>query len=150
MASGMELQGLDELLNKLKAIGDNVDKYEDKALKDAADIVEQSQKDIVQREALDTGKLRDGLKKGRVTTKQGVKSISIGIQKSDNSKIFYGKFINWGFTRRKQQKRSRNRREVIEVVPGINFMERSIAENKSKVIEAMKSAIKEGIDSAKR
>lgn len=146
MSSGMELQGLEELLNKFKVIGDNVDKYEDKALKNAADIVEQSQKDIVQREALDTGRLRDGLKKGRITNKQGIKSISIGIQKSDNSKIFYGKFINWGFTRKTKGKNSR----VIGTVPGIHFMERSIAENKSKVIEAMKSAIKEGIDSAKR
>lgn len=137
----IELQGLDELLNKLSKMSDNVNKYQNQALHKGADIVEQSQKDIVDREAYDTGKLKEGLKKGNISTRKGVKAISIGIQKDDNSEIFYGKFINWG--------RTLSTKKGTKTYPGIHFMERSIEENKDKVLNAMKNTIKEAIDNAK-
>lgn len=142
MSDNLELLGLDELMKKFKKMVDNTSKYENKALRDGADIVLNAQKDIVRIEAHDTGKLEETLKTGRISTKQGVKSIGIGIQKDDNSEVFYGKFINWG--------RTLKTKNGVKTYPGIHFMERSILENKAKVIEAMKNAIKEGINNAKR
>lgn len=148
MADGIELLGFDELLSKLQKMVDNTNKYENKAIRDGADIVLKAQKDIVSREAHDTGKLEETLKTGRISTKQGVKSIGIGIQKDDNSEVFYGKFINWGFIR--TTKGPKGVKKVIGPVLGIYFMERSIEENRKAIVEAMKNAIKEGINSAKR
>lgn len=142
MADNIELLGLDQLMEKLKKMVENTNKYENKALRDGADIVLKAQKDIVNREAHDTGKLEETLKTGRISTKQGVKSIGIGIQKDDNSEVFYGKFINWG--------RTLKTKNGTKTFNGIQFMERSIAENKKQVVEAMKSAIREGINNAKR
>lgn len=142
MSVEMKFEGFDSLLSKLEKINANVNRVQNKALHAGADIVEKAQKDIVEREAYDTGKLQEGLKKGRITTRNGVKSISIGIQKDNNSSIFYGKFINWGWTQ--ETKRG------VKVHNGIHFMERSKDENKGQILNAMKSTIKEAIDNAKR
>lgn len=142
MSVEMKLEGLDSILPKLEKMNVNVNKAQNKALHAGADIVLQAQKDIVRREAYDSGQLYDNLKKGNISTRQGIKSISIGIQKNDNSKIFYGKFINWGWTQK-------TKKGVI-VHNGIHFMERSKDENKEQILDAMKSAIKEAINSAKR
>lgn len=141
MSVEMKLEGLDSISSKLEKMNGNVNKAQNKALHAGADIVEKAQKDIVRREAYDTGQLHDGLKKGRITTKNGVKSISIGIQKDDNSSIFYGKFINWGWTKKTKK--------GVKVYSGIHFMERSKEENKDRILNTMKSVIKEAIDNAK-
>lgn len=91
--ANMELEGVDEILNKLQSIGSNVGKLENKALRNAADPVLQDAKGSA---PVRTGKLKKGLKITRVKKKEGVKYILVGVDRGDNSEIFYGKFIEFG------------------------------------------------------
>lgn len=57
--ANIELEGVDEILNKLQSIGANVGKLENKALKNAAEPVLEDAKANV---PVKTGKLKKGLK----------------------------------------------------------------------------------------
>ena len=135
----LDLQGLDQLMAKLEKMNTNVNKVQNQALREAAKPVLESQKQNVPK---DTHKLEKGLKIGRISTKQGVKTITIGIHGKDNPDLFYGKFQNWGYTVKSKK--------GVKVIPGKFFIERSKEENKDEVINIMKATIKEGIDNAKR
>ncbi|MDR5586034.1 HK97-gp10 family putative phage morphogenesis protein [Clostridium aquiflavi] len=93
----IELMGVDEILNKLQKIGSNVGRLENKALKNAAEPVLEDAKTNV---PVRTGKLKKGLKITNVKKKEGIKYILVGVDKGDNSEIFYGKFIEFGTGKR--------------------------------------------------
>ncbi|AND85564.1 hypothetical protein GTH52_01065 [Clostridium tyrobutyricum] len=95
--ANIELTGVDEILNKLQQIGANVGRLENKALKNAAEpVLEDAKANVPVR----TGKLKKGLKITNVKKKEGIKYILVGVDKGDNSEIFYGKFIEFGTSKR--------------------------------------------------
>ena len=90
-----ELRGVDEILNKLSQMGANITRLENKALKNAAEpVLEDARTTNAFNDR--SGRLRKGLKISGVKKKEGVKYILVGVDKSDNSKIFYGKFLEFG------------------------------------------------------
>ncbi|EJE7236604.1 HK97 gp10 family phage protein [Clostridium botulinum] len=92
MAS-MELDGMDNLIRKIEDMGKAGTRIENKALKKAGElIVEEAKNNVPFRK----GKLKEGLKVSGVRKKNGNKFVLAGIQKGDNSKIFYGKFLEFG------------------------------------------------------
>ncbi|APH24629.1 HK97-gp10 family putative phage morphogenesis protein [Clostridium botulinum] len=97
MAS-MELDGMDNLIRKIEDIGKAGTRIENKALKKAGElIVEEAKNNVPFRK----GKLKEGLKVSGVRKKNGNKFVLAGIQKGDNSKIFYGKFLEFGTSKMK-------------------------------------------------
>ncbi|KNF07008.1 phage protein, HK97 gp10 family [Gottschalkia purinilytica] len=94
----MKLEGMDELLRKLEDMGNVGSRIENQALKKAAEPILQEAKSNVK---VRTGKLKEGLKIGSVKSKNGNKYVEIGITKDDTSKIFYGKFLEWGTSKMK-------------------------------------------------
>ncbi|NFD96363.1 HK97 gp10 family phage protein [Clostridium botulinum] len=97
MAS-MELDGLDELIRKVQDMGKAGTRIENAALKKAGElIVEEAKNNVPFRK----GKLKEGLKVSGVRKKNGNKFVLAGIQKGDNSKIFYGKFLEFGTSKMK-------------------------------------------------
>lgn len=89
----MELEGMDSLIRKLDDMGKAGTRIENKALKKAGQIIVNEAKNNV---SVRTGKLKEGLKVSGVRKKGGNKFVLAGIQKGDNSKIFYGKFLEFG------------------------------------------------------
>ncbi|HCL4447466.1 MULTISPECIES: HK97-gp10 family putative phage morphogenesis protein [Clostridium] len=97
MAS-MELDGMDNLIRKIEDMGKAGTRIENKALKKAGElIVEEAKNNVPFRK----GKLKEGLKVSGVRKKNGNKFVLAGIQKGDNSKIFYGKFLEFGTSKMK-------------------------------------------------
>ncbi|MCW6059781.1 HK97 gp10 family phage protein [Clostridium sporogenes] len=97
MAS-MELDGLDELIRKVQDMGKAGVRVENAALKKAGElIVEEAKNNVPFRK----GNLKEGLKVSGVRKKGGNKFVLAGIQKGDNSKIFYGKFLEFGTSKMK-------------------------------------------------
>ncbi|AOR22730.1 hypothetical protein BGI42_02945 [Clostridium taeniosporum] len=127
MAS-MELQGVDEILNKLQSMGTNVSRLENKALRNAAEPVLEDAKAT---NAFNdrSGKLRKGLKITNVKKKEGVKYILIGIDKSDNSKIYYGKFLEFGTSK----------------MPAKPFLQPAYEKNKDNIKRTIAETLKEGL-----
>lgn len=94
----MELDGMDNLIRKIEDMGKAGTRIENKALKKAGElIVEEAKNNVPFRK----GKLKEGLKVSGVRKKNGNKFVLAGIQKGDNSKIFYGKFLEFGTSKMK-------------------------------------------------
>lgn len=125
MAS-IELQGVDEILNKLQSIGVNVGKLENKALRNAAKPVLE---DAKVNAPVRTGKLKKGLKITRVKKKEGVKYILVGVDRGDNSEIFYGKFIEFGTSK----------------MTARPFMQPAYEKNKDNIKRTIAETLKEGL-----
>ncbi|AUN10435.1 hypothetical protein RSJ21_09410 [Clostridium botulinum] len=97
MAS-MELDGMDNLIRKVEDMGKAGTRIENKALKKAGELIVEEAKNNV---PVKTEKLKKGLKVSGVRKKGGNKFVLAGIQKGDNSKIFYGKFLEFGTSKMK-------------------------------------------------
>lgn len=124
----IELTGVDEILNKLQQIGTNISRLENKALKNAAEPVLEDAKAT---NAFNdkSGKLRKGLKISNVKNKEGTKYILVGVDKSDNSKIFYGKFLEFGTSK----------------MPAKPFLEPAYEKNKDNIQQTIAETLKEGL-----
>nr|WP_205610233.1 MULTISPECIES: HK97-gp10 family putative phage morphogenesis protein [Clostridium] len=96
----MELDGLDELIRKVQDMGKAGVRVENAALKKAGELIVEEAKNNV---PVKTEKLKKGLKVSGVRKKGGNKFVLAGIQKGDNSKIFYGKFLEFGTSKMKAQ-----------------------------------------------
>lgn len=124
----IELTGVDEILNKLQQISTNISRLENKALKNAAEPVLEDAKAT---NAFNdrTGNLRKGLKISNVKNKEGVKYILVGVDKGDNSKIFYGKFLEFGTSK----------------MPARPFLQPAYEKNKSTIQKNIAETLKEGL-----
>ncbi|WP_411680646.1 HK97-gp10 family putative phage morphogenesis protein [Clostridium thailandense] len=125
MAS-IELTGVDEILNKLQQMGANVGRLENKALKNAAEpVLEDAKANVPVR----TGKLKKGLKITNVKKKDGMKYILVGVDRGDNSEVFYGKFIEFGTSK----------------MPARPFLQPAYEKNKNKIQKTIAGTLKEGL-----
>lgn len=122
----IELSGVDEILSRLQQIGANISKLENNALKDAAELVLD---DAKANAPIRTGKLKEGLKISGVKNRDGTKYVLVGIDKADNSNIFYGKFIEFGTSNMSPRP----------------FLEPAYEKNKTEILERIKSTLKEGL-----
>ena len=117
-----------ELKQKLSELDNKVqNEISEKALVAGAKPIEQKQKQLA---PVKTGELKKNLVKGEVKKSKGIKKIKIGVQKEASQDIKDRAYYqNYGF-------RSRG---------GLFFMEQSIESTKSKAVEEMAKAIKEGL-----
>lgn len=124
----IKLEGVDAILAKLQKIGANVSKLENKALRNAAEPVLSDAKSTSVFSD-NTGNLREGLKMSSVKIQDGAKYITVGIDKSDNSKIFYGKFIEFGTSKMSARP----------------FLGPAYEKNKNEIENIISSTLKEGL-----
>ena len=114
------MDGMDELLSKLEQLGKKASTIENSALKAGAQPILDDAKSTTAFHDR-SGNLREGLKISGVKTKDGIKYVLVGIDKSDNSKIFYGKFIEFGTSKMSarpflQPALERKEREAMEII----------------------------------
>ncbi|NEZ47930.1 hypothetical protein FDF74_12135 [Clostridium niameyense] len=107
--ANLELDGIEDLIEKIKDLGAKGIRVENKALKRAGEAINVKAKNELEKSKvhrknnktfmsnnIKTGKLKNGLKVSGVRKKYGTKFVLVGIQKGDNSSIFYGKFLEYG------------------------------------------------------
>ncbi len=130
MSELFSLEGMDDIVKKLEAMGKKAGRIENQALRSAAEPVLKDMKDkINEKELIRTGKLKEGLKISKVKKKLGTKYVEVGIGKGDISNIFYGKFLEWGTSK-------------IEATP---FMQPAIENNQEQIKETIKAELKKGL-----
>lgn len=87
--ANIEIEGMQELLDKLQRLGEQSKSIENKALKKAGSVVE----DAIKNEApVRSGTLQKSIKTSGVKTKDGMKHVEVG----PGNDGFYGKFIEFG------------------------------------------------------
>ena len=128
MVADIELTGVDEILNKLQQIATNISRLENKALKNAAEPVLEDAKAT---NAFNdkSGRLRKGLKISNIKNKEGMKYVLVGVDKSDNSKIYYGKFLEFGTSK----------------MPAKPFLQPAYEKNKDNIQKTIAETLKEGL-----
>lgn len=122
----IELSGVDELLRKLQQMGANITELENKALKKAAEPVLQ---DAIANAPERTGNLKKGLKISGIKNRDGTKYVLVGIDRSVTSKIYYGKFIEFGTIKMSARP----------------FLGPAYEKNKKEIMEEIKNTLKEGL-----
>ena len=96
MSADLEVTGMQELVDRVQELGSKASKeVQNQALLKAAQPI---LNEAVQTSSFKdrTGRLRKGLKISRPKSKGDTRYVLVGIDKSDNSTIFYGKFIEFG------------------------------------------------------
>lgn len=126
--SEISLEGVDAIIARLNEINANVNKLTNKALQNAGIPVLEDAK-ATSSFSDKSGKLRKGLKISGVKTKDGIKFILVGIDKADNSEIFYGKFIEFGTSK----------------MPAKPFLAPAYLKNKKRIIDIIRDTLKEGL-----
>lgn len=120
MGVDIEFTGMSELIEKLQATNAKFNSVENRSLKAGAQPILDDMKNTTAFKD-DTGDLRKALAVGRISTKNGVKSIKIGVLQGDISKAYYGKFIEFGTSKMParpfiQPAYERHKREVAEII----------------------------------
>lgn len=137
-----EFQGIEALNAKLKKLNSQASRVENRALREAAkiiheEIVERAPRSVEPRKPGKNGSQKwrtgrhaaDVLKVGNVTSKNGNKSIKIGLTRRDNSKAFYLKFHEWGTSK----------------MPARPFMDPAALAKKDEARQKIAEILKEGL-----
>ncbi len=118
----MKLEGMDELLAEVERLGKAGNRIENKALKEAGDVVKTS---IQNETPTRTGKLKSSIEVSRVKTKGGIKQVEIG----PGPDGYYGKFLEFGTVKMKANP----------------FMSRGYETSKSESIRIIEEEIRKGL-----
>lgn len=94
----LELKGMDEVLKRLEEMGRKGNTVANRALKKGAEPILKEMKTLV---PVDTGRGRDSLKIGSISTKKGFKSIPIGLV--DVGDAYYLIFQEYGTSKMQAQ-----------------------------------------------
>ncbi|QCH27985.1 HK97-gp10 family putative phage morphogenesis protein [Clostridium tyrobutyricum] len=127
MAADIELNGMSELIEKLEATNAKAKSIENNALKAGAQPIFEDMKNTTAFKDK-TGDLRKALTVGKIRTKDGVKSIQIGIE-GGYVKYFYGKFIEFGTSQ----------------IPARPFIHPAYERHKRETIEIIKSELRQAL-----
>jgi HK97 gp10 family phage protein len=100
MSNGIDFSSIEQYKKKLEEMGRKGVRLEDEALTAGAEIILEEMKKTASFKDR-TENLRKGLKINKPQKIKGIRTVKIGIQKDDNSEIFYGKFIEYGTSRGK-------------------------------------------------
>ncbi|MDV3428357.1 MAG: HK97 gp10 family phage protein [Bacillota bacterium] len=127
MAADIELNGMSELIEKLEATNAKAKSIENNALKAGAQPIFEDMKNTTAFKDK-TGDLRKALTVGKIKTKNGVKSIQIGIERG-YVKYFYGNFLEFGTSK----------------MPARPFIHPAYLRHKQETLEIIKSYLRQAL-----
>ena len=90
----LELEGIENLIAEVEKLGAKGNRIENKALREAGDIVKQA---IKQEVPVRTGRLKRSIEASGIRTKDGIKHVAVGPGKDG----YYGKFVEFGTVKMK-------------------------------------------------
>ena len=118
----MRLEGMENLLAEIEKLGQVGNKIENKALREAGDVVKES---IVKEVPVRTGKLKASITVSGIKTKDGVKRVEVGPDKDG----WYGVFPEFGTVKMKANP----------------FMARGYETSKEEAMSTIEKNLKEGL-----
>lgn len=128
--SRIELQGMEELIDKVNKLGDRGKTIKKNALNKAGELVKSSMESKAPRSDITKRHMADNIKVSEIERDNGVDYIEIGPTKGDNSEFFYSKFTEWGTSK----------------IPAQHWAENSVVENKRGINDAILEELKRGIE----
>ena len=110
----IELEGMQELIDRVNKLGSQGTEIKKKALDKAGALVKASMEQKAPRSELSKKHMADNIQVSDIEKEDGVDYVQIGPNKGDNSEFFYSKFTEWGTSK----------------IPAQHWAENSVLENK--------------------
>lgn len=126
----IELEGMQELIDKVNKLGLKGEVIKKKTLDKAGDLVKASMEKKAPRSKISKKHMADNIKVSDIKNENGVDFVNIGPNKGDNSEFFYSKFTEFGTSK----------------IPAQHWAENSILENKKKINETIMEELKRGLE----
>lgn len=126
----IELEGMNELLDRINKLGEASQKIKKKALDKSGELVKESMERKAPRSNEAKKHMADYIKVSEVRNEDGVDYVQIGPNKGDNSKFFYSKFTEWGTSK----------------IPAQHWAEKSVLENQKEINKVITEELRKGID----
>lgn len=127
----LELEGMQELIDKVNKLGNRGTEIKKKALDKAGAMVKESMEQKAPRSESTKKHMADNIQVSEVETVNGVDFVQIGPNKGDNSEFFYSKFTEWGTSK----------------LPAQHWAENSVLENRKQIDEVIKEELERGLES---
>lgn len=125
----IELEGMQELIDKVNKLGDKGDEIKKNALDKAGEMVKQSMEKKAPRSKSSKRHMADHIKVSDIERSNGVDFVKIGPDKGDVSEFFYSKFTEWGTSK----------------IPAQHWASKSVKENQRKINEVIKEELERGL-----
>ena len=126
----IELEGMQELIDKVNKLGLKGEVIKKKTLDKAGDLVKASMEKKAPRSKISKKHMADNIKVSDIKNENGVDFVNIGPNKGDNSEFFYSKFTEFGTSK----------------IPAQHWAENSILENKKKINETIMEELQRGLE----
>lgn len=127
----IELEGMQELIDKVNKLGSEGHKIKKTALEKSAAIVKESMEKKAPKSKESKRHMADNIKVSEVENSNGVDYIKIGPDKGDISEFYYSKFTEWGTSK----------------IPAQHWASKSVKENQKKINETIKEELERGLES---
>jgi HK97 gp10 family phage protein len=125
----IELEGMQELIDKVNKLGVKGDEIKKNALNKAGQIVKETMEGKAPRSKENKIHMADNIKVSDIERSDGVDFIKIGPDKGDVSEFFYSKFTEWGTSK----------------IPAQHWASKSVKENQRKINEVIKEELERGL-----
>ncbi len=126
----IELEGMQEVINRVNKLGAKGEIIKKKALDKAGNLVKGSMEKKAPRSSLSKKHMADNIKVSDIEKENGVDFVEIGPNKGDNSEFFYSKFSEWGTSSQ----------------PAQHWAENSVLENKREINNIIKEELQRGLE----
>lgn len=115
--SKIELEGMQELIDKVNKLGVKGDEIKKKTLDKAGQMVKDSMEKKAPRSNKNKKHMADHIKVSDIERSDGIDFVKIGPDKGDISEFFYSKFTEWGTSK----------------IPAQHWASKSVKENQKKI-----------------
>lgn len=126
----VELEGMEELIDKVNKLGAKGEIIKKKALDKAGELVKASMETRAPKSEETKRHMADNIQVSEIQKENGMDFIKVGPNKGDNSEFFYSKFTEWGTSK----------------IPAQHWAEKSVLENKREINETIMEELQRGIE----
>ncbi len=126
----IELEGMQELIDRVNKLGAKGEIIKKKALDKAGNLVKGSMEKKAPRSSLSKKHMADNIKVSDIEKENGIDFVEIGPNKGDNSEFFYSKFSEWGTSSQ----------------PAQHWAENSVLENKREINNIIMEELQRGLE----
>ncbi|MEW8994399.1 HK97-gp10 family putative phage morphogenesis protein [Clostridium sp.] len=125
-----ELEGIEELIDKVNKLGEKGEVIKKKALDKAGELVKSTMETRAPKSEEIKRHMAENIQVSEIQKENGVDFIKVGPNKGDNSEFFYSKFTEWGTSK----------------IPAQHWAEKSVLENKREINDTIKEELQRGIE----
>ncbi|WP_346866661.1 MULTISPECIES: HK97-gp10 family putative phage morphogenesis protein [unclassified Clostridium] len=126
----LELEGMEELIDRVNKLGEKGEVIKKKALDKAGELVKSTMETRAPKSEETKRHMAENIQVSEIQKDNGVDFIKVGPNKGDNSEFFYSKFTEWGTSKISAQ----------------HWAEKSVLENKREINDTIKEELQRGIE----